>query len=128
MLGGETQDALIIGDQRAGEFDRGSDEQPIRRVTVFELVKSVAAGSGAMAKRHSFDARTFQETRDPPFDGKIQFDPPDIDEQRNLPNTDSTQANGPAILPASIDQSMSRRPQAIVAAVKPEADMRVEQE
>jgi hypothetical protein len=39
VLGGKAQDALVIGDERAAEFDRGRDQEPIRRIAVLEMMK-----------------------------------------------------------------------------------------
>ena len=51
IIGGEPQNALVIGDERTVEFDRGRDQQPIRRIAVRELIKAIAAASLTMAER-----------------------------------------------------------------------------
>ena len=96
-------DALVVGDERAGELDRGGDQQAIGRIAVLEMMKLVAAHSRAMAEGRRCDAGAFWETRNPRLDRKIQFDSSGIDEQCNLPGGNRTQANGITILPAIID-------------------------
>jgi len=99
----EAQNSLIIGNQRTSKFDRGRDQKPIRRVAMFELVKTITAGSGTMAERCRLDTRPLEEPRDPCLDRKIQLDPPAVDEQRNFPDADSTQTNSYPVLPATVN-------------------------
>ena len=127
IICGEAQDALIIGNQRTGEFDRGRDQEPIRRVAMFELIETIAAGSGTMAERRRLNAGPLEEARNPCLDRKIQLDPPAVDEQSNFLDTDGTQTDGSPVLPAIVDQCTRRRTQEVVAAIEPERDMRVEQ-
>lgn len=121
-------DAVVIRDERARKLDRGGDQQPIRRIAVLETMQLIAAGGSAMTQWHRFDAGTFDEARDPRLNRNIELDPSGIDQQRNLPGSDRTQANGSAVLPAIVDQSARRWAQAVIAAVEPEGDMRVEQQ
>jgi len=122
----EAGDAFVIGDQQTSAVDSGRYEQPIRRVTLFEMMKLIAPGSHAMAERHSLNTGTFEEARHPRFDRDIQFDPPDIDEQRDLPDGHGTQAYGSAVLPALFDQKPRRCAQAGVAAVEPQSNMSIQ--
>src|SRR6266478_6274468 len=71
---GEAQDALIIGDERTAEFDRGRDQEPIGRIAVRKLVKLVAPGCGAVTERRRLSAGTLQEAGDPALDREIQLD------------------------------------------------------
>ena len=54
----EAEDAFVIGDQQTSAVDSGRYEQPIRRVTLFEMTKLIAPGSHAMAERHSLNTGT----------------------------------------------------------------------
>ena len=56
---GEAQYALVIGDERAAEFDRGRDQEPIGRVAVRKVVKLVAPGCGAVTERRRLGAGQF---------------------------------------------------------------------
>jgi len=98
----EACDALIIGDERAGKLDGGSDEKPICRITMLEMMKLIAAGSRVMAERHRLDTRAFEEAREPSLNGYVEFNPSRIDEQRNLPGCDGAQENCPAVPPAIV--------------------------
>jgi len=80
MLVGEAQDALVIGDERAGQVDRGCDQQSIRRVAVLQMIESIAARGGPMPERRGSEAGALKESRDPRSDRQIQLDPPGIDE------------------------------------------------
>jgi hypothetical protein len=79
IICGEAQNALIIGNERTGEFDRGSDQESIRRIAMFELIETVAAARGTMAERHRLDARPLEKPHNPCLDRKIQLDPPTVD-------------------------------------------------
>lgn len=79
MLPAETCDALIIGDQRTGEFDRGGNQKSVGRIAVLEMMQPVAAGSGPMAERHRLDAGTLQEALDPRLGGGIEIDASGVD-------------------------------------------------
>jgi hypothetical protein len=65
MLLGEASDAVIIGNQRAGEADGCGDQQPVRRIALFKVMKLIAARSGKVIKRHRLDARAIDEALDP---------------------------------------------------------------
>jgi hypothetical protein len=105
IICGEAQNALIIGNERTGEFDRGSDQEPIRRIAMFELIETVAAARGTMAERRRFDARPLEKPRNPCLDRKIQLDPRTVDEQRNFPDTNGTQTDGSPVLSAPVEQA-----------------------
>lgn len=104
MVFAEARDRLIVGDERACKLDRGCDEKPIRRIATLEMMELIAAGSRAMAEGHCLDAWSFKKARNPVLDRNIQFDPPRIQEQRNLPDSNCTHKNGCAALPAIVDQ------------------------
>ena len=99
----ETRNALIIGDKPTSEFDRRRDEEPVRRVTVFEMMQLIAAAGGAMAERRRLDARTAEKALDPRLDGNIEIDPAGVDQQRNLPRRDGAEKNRTAAAPAGVD-------------------------
>src|SRR5271165_4394542 len=124
----EASNALVIRDQGAVKLDCGGNEQPIRGITVLETVELIAARGCMMAQWHRRDAGTIEEALDPGFNGNVQINPPGVDEQRYLPGGDGAQVNGSAASPAVIGQSTGRRTRALVAAVKPQRDVGVEQE
>jgi hypothetical protein len=124
----EAQDTLVIGDQRTAELDRGCDQKSICRIAVLEVVELITPRGLTMAKRRRFDPGTLQESRDPFFNRKIELDAPGVDKECDLPKGDGAEANGSAILPATIDPSARPWAQALIAAVEPESDMRVEQQ
>lgn len=119
--------ALVVGDKRAGKFDRRRDEKPVGGVTVFEMMQAIAPAGGLKAERGRLDARTAEKALDPGFDRDIEIDPPEIDQQSNLPGGDGAQKDRAAAAPASVDEGAGRVAQAVVSAVKPEDDMGVEQ-
>ncbi len=82
----EAQDALVVGDERAAEFDCGRNQEPISGIPVLEVVKLVAPRRRAMTKQRGLDPRTLQEAGDPILDRKVQFYSPGIDEQSDLPS------------------------------------------
>ena len=125
---GKAQDAFVVRDQRAREFDRGGNQQSIGGIAMLEVVQLVAATGGAMAERHRLDPGTTEEARHPRLDRQVQFDPPNIDEQRNFPYGNCAQADNPAISLAVIDPAARCRTQAVVPTVEPERNMRVEQQ
>ena len=43
ILSGKAQNTLVIGDQRPGNLDRASDEKPVGRIAVLELVQAIDA-------------------------------------------------------------------------------------
>ena len=53
----EARNPFIISDQRAGELDCGSNQEPIRRIAVLEMMELVAAGGSLMAEWHRFAAQ-----------------------------------------------------------------------
>ena len=57
MLLAEARDALVIGDERAGELDRRGDQEPVGRVAMFEMMEPIAASRGPISERDRFDAR-----------------------------------------------------------------------
>jgi hypothetical protein len=67
----EARDAFVIGNKRTVKLDGRSDQQPIRRIAIFEMVQPVAAAGRAMAEWHRFDAGTRHETLDPRLDREI---------------------------------------------------------
>lgn len=72
----EARNPFIISDQRAGELDCGSNQEPIRRIAVLEMMELVAAGGSLMAEWHRFDAGTLEEAPDPSLNGNVEIDPP----------------------------------------------------
>jgi hypothetical protein len=90
--------------------DRGgqrvsSSQKAIRRIAMLELIETIAAASGSIPEGRRLDARVFEKPRDPSLDRRSQLDLSAVDEQRNSPDADSTQANGFPVLPATVDQS-----------------------
>jgi len=99
MLLGEASDAVMIGNQRAGEADGCGDQQPVRRIALFKVMKLIAARSGKVIKRHRLDARAIDEALDPSLGWKIEVDAAYVSEQRNLPSGYGAQKKGAAIFP-----------------------------
>lgn len=77
----EPQDAVVIGDQWAGKFDGGGDQQSVGRIAMFKMVKGISLCSGASIKRGRFDPRTVEKASNPGFDRDIDLDPAAIDQQ-----------------------------------------------
>jgi hypothetical protein len=118
----EAGDTRVIGDQRAGARDGRGDRQPVRRITVGEIMPPIGACGGAAVERRGRDAGPIEKALDPPLDRNVEFDPPGIDEERDLPGRDGAEQDGPAALPAPVDRRMGRRAQMAVAAVAPQRD------
>jgi hypothetical protein len=72
---------------------------------MLELIETIAAASGSIPEKRRLDARAFEKPRDPSLDPRIQLDLRAVDEERNFPDTDSTQTKGSPVLPATVDQS-----------------------
>jgi hypothetical protein len=72
---------------------------------MLELIETIAAASGSIPEKRRLDARTFETPCDPSLDPRIQLDLRVVDEERNFPDTDSTQTKGSPIPPATVDQS-----------------------
>jgi hypothetical protein len=68
----------------------------------------------------------FEKPRDPSLDRRSQLDLSAVGEQRNFPDADSTQTNSSPVLPATVNSEHGLT-SAVVVAVEPEGDMRVEQ-
>ena len=76
---------------------------------MLERIETIAAASGSIPERRRLDARAIEEPRDPSLD-RIQLDLPAVDEQRNFPDTDSTQTNrSPFCQQPSIGARVDRR-------------------
>ena len=88
MIATEARDAIVICDQRAGEFDRRRDQEPIRRITMFQVMKLIGPRGGTHIERGRLDSRTLNEPFHPRLDRNIKVDPPAIDKQRNFPGGD----------------------------------------
>jgi hypothetical protein len=97
VLLAETDDALIIGDQRTSKLDRRRNQKSVRRIAVFEMMQLVATGGSLVTQRHCFDAGTIEETLDPWRNGNVEVDPSGVNEKRNLPNRDGAEQNGAAV-------------------------------
>jgi|GEM_PF-5531751 hypothetical protein len=77
---------------------------------MLELIEPIAAASGSIPERRRLDARALEEPRDPSLDRRIQLDLSAVDEQRNFPDTDSTQTNrSPFCQQPSIGARVDRR-------------------
>ncbi len=75
MLLAETDDALIIADQRTSKLDRRRNQKSVRRIAVFEMMQLIAARGSLVTQRHCFDAGTIEETLDPFRNGNVEVDP-----------------------------------------------------
>jgi hypothetical protein len=102
-----TEDSRNAGNPLPDRGGQGvsSSQRPIRRIAMLELIETIAAASGSIPEKRRLDARTFEKPRDPSLDPRIQLDLRAVDEERNFPDTDSTQTKGSPILPATVDQS-----------------------
>jgi hypothetical protein len=122
----EARDAFIMGDQRRSKLDGSRDQKSIRRIAVLEMMKLIDAAGYAITQGHRLNAGTLEQTLNPRLNRNVKLNPACIDEQRKLPNRDDAEQDGSAIPPAAVQQSACRGVQVIVAAFKPQSNMRVE--
>lgn len=115
----ERRNHLVIGHERAGQFDSRCNQQPIRRIAMFEVVQRIGTTRRSNSKRRGLQTGAVEKALSPIFDRKIELDPPQIDEQPDLPDGDGTKVNRPALPPAIIDPRARRRAQAPIGAVEP---------
>jgi hypothetical protein len=77
----KVREARIVGHQRTAEFDRGRNQQAIRRVAMVESAKR----GGAVTYGSRRDSRAVEKAVDPCRDPNVQIDPLEFAEQREFP-------------------------------------------
>lgn len=108
VLSAKARDAVVICDQRTGEFDRGRNQEAVGQVAMFEMMKLVGASGRVDGKGGRLDTGPPEEAFHPAIDRKIEIDPSAINEQRDFPGGDRAQKNRAAIAPAIVDQCTRR--------------------
>src|SRR5579871_894228 len=101
--GCKARDALVVRDQRAAKLDRRRNQHTIRRVAVFEMMKSVGTRSRTIIQGHGLDAGAAKETAHPLFHRQVQIDSSGVDQQRHFPCTDGAHQNPAVVFPAMVD-------------------------
>lgn len=125
---GEPFDPFVVCDQRTGKLDGRRNQEPVRRITLRQRMQAIASRRSAMAKRYCFDAWSIEKPLDPDVDRDVERDPPQINQQRDLPNTHWAEQNRPSLQPTTVDQRASRGMQADIPAVEPKDDVGIEQQ